>query len=290
MTKAAKVETLAADGHHEFPEFDVPVSLQGSGVRASVVDEPKSIKPLDSGLGAAPRPISVTPMDLIQAAVAKDFDIDKLTKLLDLQERWEKNEAKKAYVAAMKAFKAETPEILRNRTASIESKREGAASYGYAYATLDNVCEKLCPALSKHGLTHRWKVQQMEGKVRVTCVITHELGHSEEESTLEAGADQTGGKNNLQAYGSTLTYLERYTLLAACGVAVKGQDTDAIAPLEGLDQALKAIAEAPDTSALQNIYKNAANMALLAKNGKAIVTLAEARDKRKKELTATEAA
>lgn len=275
---AQKAETLPTDGHFEpAPEFEFP---EAEKARAEIVRQ------------AQPGPMAVTPMRLLEIAMNQNVDIDKLSKLLDLQERWEKNEAKKAYVSAMKAFKADTPEILRNRTASIESKREGAQHYGYAYATLDNVCEKLAPALSRYGLTHRWKVQQVEGKVRVTCVITHELGHSEDESTLEAGADQTGGKNNLQAYGSTLTYLERYTLLAACGVAVKGQDTDAnpVGPLEGMDGFLKAMAEAPDNSSLQSIFKRAADKAKLAKNGPAMITLIDARDKRKAELTATEAA
>ena len=64
------------------------------------------------------------------------------------------------------------------------------------------------------------------GMIRVSCIITHVLGHSEQVS-LQCGADQSGKKNNIQAVGSTVTYLERYTLLAATGIAVKDQDDDA---------------------------------------------------------------
>jgi len=270
----------ANDPHYEVPpEFELAPEIPS---HAEMVEKQR----LEIMNVPTPGPSAVTPMRLLEIAMTKGVDVDQLAKLLALQERWEANEAKKAYIAAMRAFKAQAPEILRNRTASIESKKEGAANYSYSYATLDNVCDVLAPALSAHGLTHRWKISQTEGKVRVTCVITHELGHSEEESTLEAGADQTGGKNNLQAYGSTVTYLERYTLLAACGVAVKGGDTDAVPPMPGLDMCLKAIEEAPDTSALQKIFRESTAKAMLAKNGPAIITLGAARDKRKKELEA----
>src|SRR5690606_35194749 len=59
----------------------------------------------------------------------------------------------------------------------------------------------------------------------VTCVITHELGHSER-TTLSAAPDESGGKNSIQAVGSTVTYLQRYTLMAATGLAAKDMDDD----------------------------------------------------------------
>ena len=59
----------------------------------------------------------------------------------------------------------------------------------------------------------------------MTCVITHVQGHSESVS-LQAGLDQSGGKNNIQSLGSTVTYLQRYTLFSATGMAAKGIDDD----------------------------------------------------------------
>ena len=41
--------------------------------------------------------VAITPMQMIAQAVAQGADIDKLQKLMDLQERWEANEARKAY-------------------------------------------------------------------------------------------------------------------------------------------------------------------------------------------------
>lgn len=231
---------------------------------------------------------AVTPMELLQVAVSQGADIDKLAKLMDLQERWEKNEARKAFVQAMNQFKSDLPDILKNRHVRFQTSK-GVTEYDHA--TIDQVCDALIPALSKYNLHHRWKVAQDNGKIRVTCVITHEMGHSEE-TTMEASPDDSGGKNAIQAISSSTTYLERYTFLAGTGTAAKGTDTDGIIaePMPGEDQALAAIAEAPDTSGLAHVFKEATSKAMLAKNGPAIIRLTEARDKRRKELTAEEPA
>ena len=166
-----------------------------------------------------PRALAITPMQMLQIAVEQGADLDKLQKLMDLQERWEANEARKAYVAAINAFKVKPPTVKKNRHV-----RFGETEYDHA--TLDKVCEAIGPALSEHGLSHRWETTQTEaGLIRVTCVLTHELGHSERVS-LQAGADQSGKKNSIQAIGSTVSYLQRYTLLAATGLASAEMDND----------------------------------------------------------------
>jgi hypothetical protein len=68
-------------------------------------------------------------------------------------------------------------------------------------------------------------VQQREGRVHVTCIVTHERGHSET-VTMDAPPDSSGKKNSIQQIASATTYLQRYTLLAATGMATKGMDDD----------------------------------------------------------------
>lgn len=159
----------------------------------------------------------VTPMQLLDRAVQKGVDIEQLTKLMDLQERYEKNEARKAFEEDYAAFKSETVEIIRTAKGYNDVK----------YAPLDEVCEKIIPALSKHNLSHSWRMEQNPetSAITVYCTITHRMGHSRE-SFLSAKPDTSGNKNAIQAVASTVTYLERYTLMAACGVAARGQDDD----------------------------------------------------------------
>lgn len=158
-----------------------------------------------------------------RAAMDPTFDVEKLSKLLEVKERWDAAEARKAFVAAMAEFKANPPQINKNRHVSFTTNR---GTTEYDHATLDHVCEVVSDALSKVGISHRWETEQTDSLIRVTCVLTHVLGHSER-TTLAAPADDSGGKNRIQAIGSAVTYLQRYTLLSATGLAVKGSDNDA---------------------------------------------------------------
>lgn len=160
-----------------------------------------------------------SPAEMIREAVTGGADLEKLEKLLALQERWEANEARKAYHEAMSDFKANPPKIIKNRKVAYDKTK-------YNYASLAKVASEINRELSKYGLNASWKTST-NGHISVTCRITHIMGHSEE-TTLTADADKTGSKNSIQAMGSTISYLERYTILALTGLATEEQDDDGI--------------------------------------------------------------
>jgi hypothetical protein len=166
------------------------------------------------------------PSSLIEMALSKGADekaLEKLEKVLELQERWEANEAKKAYHQAMSAFKLNPPDIERDKTVSYTP--QGKPTVTYNHATLANVTSKINAALSEHGLSATWLTKQENGNISVTCKITHSMGHSEE-TTITASPDTSGSKNPIQAIGSTISYLERYTILALTGLATHDMDDD----------------------------------------------------------------
>lgn len=165
---------------------------------------------------------ALTPGQMLSIAVEKDADFDKISKLMDLQERWEKNEARKAYNIALTSFKSNPPKITKNKHVNYKSK---VGFTNYKHASLDHVCDVVGAALGKVGLAFRWDTKQENNLITVTCVLTHELGHSESTS-LFAAPDNTGNKNSIQAVGSTVSYLQRYTLLALTGLAAEDQDND----------------------------------------------------------------
>lgn len=165
---------------------------------------------------------SATPHDLLRMAIERGADLDRLEKLMDLQERWDKEQARKAYVAAMAEFKSSPISIVKDKHVSFTTQK---GKTEYDHATIGNVTAQICAALGKHGFSHRWDTEQQEGRIAVTCLITHQLGHSEA-TTLRASPDDSGGKNNIQAIASTVTYLQRYTLLAATGMATSDQADD----------------------------------------------------------------
>lgn len=164
-------------------------------------------------------------MVLVQrAALDPSFDVAKLQALMEMKERWDANEARKAYVAAMAEFKANPPEILKRKLVEFDTAKGKTA---YMHAELADVTEAVIQPLAQAGFSHAWATKQLDGGlIEVSCTLTHRMGHSES-VTLKSSADQSGGKNNIQAIASTVTYLERYTLLMATGLATKGIDDDA---------------------------------------------------------------
>lgn len=164
----------------------------------------------------------MTPMAMLGQAVANGADITVLTKLMELSERWEANIARKAYDEAMAAAKAEIPTIIKNRAVDFTSAK---GRTNYKYEDLGEIAKTVAPILGKYGLSYRFRVTSVINEpVTVTCVITHKGGHVDDSNTLQAGRDESGNKNSIQAIGSTLTYLQRMTLKAALGLAVSNDD------------------------------------------------------------------
>lgn len=179
-----------------------------------------------------------SPMGMMLAAMNQGASLEQVEKMMDLQYRWERKEAEKAYNAAFAAFKAESVRIIKGRKVTDGPLR------GKEYAELHDVVDAVTPALSRHGLSTAWKLTKDEPQwLEVTCTLKHVGGHSESVS-MGGPPDAVGAKNALQARASTKSYLERYTLKAICGVAEGGDDSDgnppAAVPLELVSAAREA--------------------------------------------------
>ena len=153
------------------------------------------------------------PMALLDKAVTGGASLDMIDRLVSLGERMQAMKARQAFDAAIAAAKAEIKPVARNAIGH-NSKR---------YADFSAYAKAIDPILSRHGLSYRFRSTQAE-RITVTCVLSHRDGYSEENS-LSGPADTTGSKNAIQAIGSTLTYLQRYTLVQALGLAA-GDDDD----------------------------------------------------------------
>jgi len=161
-----------------------------------------------------------TPAYLLQVAVESGKPLEYIAQLMELQERWEANEARKEYHSAFAAFKAEAVRIIKNKTVS-----DGPLK-GKKYAELYAIVEAVTPALSQHGLSASWRLTKDERDwLEVTCTIKHVGGYSESVS-MGGPPDAGGAKNAIHARASTVTYLERYTLKAITGLSEQEDDDD----------------------------------------------------------------
>jgi len=159
-----------------------------------------------------------TPMEMLNRALMSGATPETLEKLLALQERWERNMARKAFDRAMAAAKSELKPIKKNREVS-----HGVGKTSYKFADLAEIERSVVPILSDHGLSYRFRTQVNDKQIVVTCIVSHQDGHSEENS-LPASADTSGAKSAIQALGSTVTYLQRYSLNAALGLSASDDD------------------------------------------------------------------
>jgi hypothetical protein len=164
-----------------------------------------------------------SPAGMMLAAMSKGASLEQVEKMMDLQERWERREAEKAFVSAMAEFKAMPLVILKRKKVGFETKEGDFV--GYSHAELSDITDVVGPAMAAHGLSYRWDIVQEGGRVKVRCIVTHRLGHSESVQ-MDGAPDASGKKNAIQQSASTVTYLQRYTLLAATGMSTKGMDDD----------------------------------------------------------------
>lgn len=166
-------------------------------------------------VSAAP---AASPLGSALAFMQAGGNVEQLNHMMDLQDRWEANEARKAFTVAMTGFKAEPVEILKRKEVAFLDVK-------YKHAELSDITDAIGAALAKHSLSYRWNVHQEGGAIKVDCILTHVLGHSET-VTMSGAPDSSGKKNAIQQIASTTTYLQRYTLLAITGMSTKGMDDD----------------------------------------------------------------
>lgn len=190
----------------------------------------------------------ITPMAMLDRAIASGASIETLDKLMALQERWEASQARKAFDDAMASAKAEIPTIRKNRTVDFTSSK-GRTSY--RYEDLAEIAHVVNPILSKYGLSYRFRTAAEPNQpITVTCIVTHRLGYYEE-TTLCGPRDESGNKNAIQQVGSTLTYLQRMTLKAALGLAATedddGRKSEAPAEPISKEEAAKVLALIEET-------------------------------------------
>lgn len=184
------------------------------GEETAVMERPQAVQRIDEPRGA------MHPGELIRMAMTMGRDLDTINQLMDLQERWRATEAKQSYSVAMAKFKENTIKVVRSAMV-----KQGPTS-GTKYARLSDFVNATAEPLANAGLSVSWKITKDEpGLIEVACIVRHVDGH-EEERRMSGPPDGSGAKNAIQARASTVSYLEKYTLKMALGLAEEDDDDD----------------------------------------------------------------
>lgn len=175
------------------------------------------------------------PTNLIEKAIEQGANIETLEKLMALQERFEANRARKLFFEEFTAFQANCPDLRKTKKVSFGNTE-------YSYAPLSDITRQIGKTLKEHSLSYRWEIQDTKDEIKVTCLISHVDGHTER-TTMLANPDGSGSKNPIQARGSAIEYLKRYTLIGALGISTADSDIDGRLPELDIDKLHKQYME-----------------------------------------------
>jgi len=162
-----------------------------------------------------------TPMGLIQFALQKDLDIDKLKELIGMQRDSEDRHARMLFGEALANAQAEITRIVP------DCKNEQTRSRYASFAALDRAIR---PVYTNYGFSLSFSVEsQTEAEMVMVCDVSHRAGHTRQYK-LPIPRDGKGAKGNdvmtkTHATGSAASYARRYLLGMIFNLAI-GEDKD----------------------------------------------------------------
>jgi hypothetical protein len=153
--------------------------------------------------------------------LAKDpsVDVEKLERLIAMQERIMRHQAKAAFDAAFAEMQGEIPVITEKGEILVKGELRSR------YATNEDIQEIVKPILQRHGFSILFRNEFADNRCKVIGILSHRGGHSEQDEFVTK-PDDSGGKNDIQALGSARSYGQRYTTTALLNIATRGTDDD----------------------------------------------------------------
>lgn len=179
-----------------------------------------------------------TPADQIRNAIAGGADLEKLKGVLELQERWEANQARKVYAKAFASAQAKIKAVVK--------KRKNTQTHS-TYADLGDVIESVQPVYTDEGFAIIFYEgdTNKEGHVRVCADVLHEEGHRET-YFLDVPLDGVGLKGNanmtgIHAKASSTSYGRRYLMCMIWNIPTQDNDGNVQSAVKISDRELSAI-------------------------------------------------
>lgn len=165
-------------------------------------------------------PETNTAEGLIKQAIDKGVDVGTMERLLAMRTTIRDEQAKEAFTAAMAAFQAECPVI---------GKTKNVVSNGrtlYSYTPIESIVIQVRDALRAHGFSYSFEQVLTQDTVKVACVVTHSMGHSEKVWMEVRLGTKTGVMSNSQQDAAASTFAKRYAFCNAFGILTGDEDTD----------------------------------------------------------------
>ena len=172
-------------------------------------------------------------MALIErAALDPHADVEKLERMMTMYERAKAKEAELAHNAAKGRIlkKLAGIKIVKNRTGLCQDKGrppQKGNSATFEYAPLEEIDKHLRPLLAEEDMDLSYSDEPRDdGQILIRGRLKHLPSGHYEDSFMSAPPDTTGGKSNVQAVGSTNSFLRRYITCNIFNIVVVGDDDD----------------------------------------------------------------
>lgn len=153
-----------------------------------------------------------------------DIDVDKMAKLQDISERYEANEAKKAFFASLSSVQSEIEGVLKDK----DNKQTGSK-----YASLDGVIEEAKPIYTKYGFSVIFSEGKADtdGDIRICAYVLHKDGH-ERAYHHDLALDNVGikgsvNKTKIHGKASSVSYGRRYLMCMIWNIPTQDDDGNA---------------------------------------------------------------
>lgn len=194
---------------------------------------------------------------LLQMAVEKGLDTDKLEKLIALRNGEIARLAKEDFDANFSKMQAEFPAVVKQKPVK---RKDGTILY--TYAPLETLQSAIDPIIHKYKFSYRWREEERpDGGKRIRIIISG-FGHTDSDTFFDVPKlTGTDLQNAAQVAGSMSSYGRRNTFISGFGITVEGEDDDAqsLTFSDGVKYAdhIRKINEATDMKTLLQVFTEA---------------------------------
>lgn len=209
----------------------LPRIAEESGALAAAAAK-EAAEPVPVRVPALPQVKQPDFMSIIEKAMLMpDFQLEKLERLLEMQKQVMAKQAEMNFNAALVRLSGDLPRIKRTRSVAYDKVKGNPAAgkqEAFKYAAYEDIDAALRPLLAREGLHPLFTTAPRTGDgggAVVTCTLLHIDGHSMSAS-VQVSLDSSGGKNNIQAMSSTISYGKRISLSMLLNIVTEGEDDD----------------------------------------------------------------
>lgn len=157
---------------------------------------------------------------------------EKITAILDVQERVLAKRAEQEFNDAFLRLRGKLPIIKKGDIVAYENKKNGKMEAAFKFAKWEKVQAIIDDIIASEGFDLTFDSHVHPNGTAVIAILHHTGGHTRRTSTPPIPIDSGGGKNNVQGVGSSMSYGQRYATKFALNLRFEDDDDARLAGIQ----------------------------------------------------------